>query len=350
MRYQGHEHDKVGHLRAFHTYLDRDSWVMHGCGEGDEMKLLMDFTNVLEEFKQLPAADQAIIRDITARMGSGMADFATRDLGEGTTDSDQYDLYCHYVAGLVGEGLIRLFAATGLEDPSVAKEEALANHMGLFLQKTNIIRDYLEDYVEGRSFWPADVWSQYAPKGRQLGSLASASNKERALGCLNHLVADAMTHAPYCLQFMTLLKNPDVFRFCAIPQLMAIATLRKLANNPDVFTGVVKIRKGQAVKLMQQAGGSMEDVYQIFLDNSRAISNAIPAHHTEARRIMDTAIAHIEPTCLQGMPAPSLWQSPFASTRMVFAVFIVFALLLKVRHHPPHGPPPPLPPPLQRTP
>lgn len=29
--------------------------------------------------------------------------------------------------------------------------------MGLFLQKTNIIRDYLEDQQEGREFWPREV-------------------------------------------------------------------------------------------------------------------------------------------------------------------------------------------------
>lgn len=34
-------------------------------------------------------------------------------------------------------------AASGLEANSIGTEEDLANHMGLFLQKTNIIRDYL---------------------------------------------------------------------------------------------------------------------------------------------------------------------------------------------------------------
>lgn len=41
----------------------------------------------------------------------------------------------------------------------------LANHMGLFLQKTNIIRDYLEDIVEEpapRMFWPREIWGRYA--------------------------------------------------------------------------------------------------------------------------------------------------------------------------------------------
>lgn len=34
-------------------------------------------------------------------------------------------------------------AASGLEAASYARADALANEMGLFLQKTNIIRDYL---------------------------------------------------------------------------------------------------------------------------------------------------------------------------------------------------------------
>lgn len=65
--------------------------------------------------------------------------------------------YCHYVAGLVGIGLSRLFSASELEDSIVGQDTDLANSMGLFLQKTNIIRDYLEDQMEGREFWPREV-------------------------------------------------------------------------------------------------------------------------------------------------------------------------------------------------
>lgn len=43
---------------------------------------------------------------------------------------------------------------------------------------------------------------------------------------------------------------------------MAIATLDKLANNGDVYTGVVKIRKGQAVQLMMNAG-DMPSLYRV---------------------------------------------------------------------------------------
>lgn len=65
--------------------------------------------------------------------------------------------YCHYVAGLVGVGLSKLFSASRLEVPELGQDTELANSMGLFLQKTNIIRDYLEDTQEGRSFWPQEA-------------------------------------------------------------------------------------------------------------------------------------------------------------------------------------------------
>lgn len=44
---------------------------------------------------------------------------------------NDYDEYCHYVAGLVGIGLSKLFHASGKEDLAT---DALSNSMGLFLQ------------------------------------------------------------------------------------------------------------------------------------------------------------------------------------------------------------------------
>ena len=62
---------------------------------------------------------------------------------------------------------------------------------------------------------------------------------------LNHMVADALRHAPRCLEYMAQLEDPQVFAFCAIPQVMAIATLAMCYNNGKVFEGVVKMRRGQ---------------------------------------------------------------------------------------------------------
>jgi len=80
--------------------------------------------------------------------------------------------------------------------------------------------------------------------------------------CLNHLVADALRHAPECLDYMGRLTDRQVFAFCAIPQVMAIATLALCYDNGAVFEGVVKMRRGQAAKVGEdgRAGRAGADV------------------------------------------------------------------------------------------
>jgi farnesyl-diphosphate farnesyltransferase/isopentenyl-diphosphate delta-isomerase type 1 len=268
----GRENEKIEELNNFYrTGLEIPEWKMDGVGEKDEKKLLQEFYRCGNVFRSLPADSQNVISDITRRMGEGMANFVQIDLGQGTVTIEDYNLYCHYVAGLVGEGLSRLFYARNYEGSLVNDvSKTLANTMGLFLQKTNIIRDYLEDYVDGRAFWPQEIWKGYTTSGN-LGEFAeSFQNKanskngcKRAMNCLNHLVTDALECVPECLQYMTLLNTQEVFRFCAIPQVMAIATLNELYDNERVFTGVVKIRKGLAAKMVLNTN-SVNDLHYWF--------------------------------------------------------------------------------------
>lgn len=211
---------------------------MDGVGEGDEKKLLQEFCRCTRVYQRLQPGPRAVIADVTRRMADGMAEFVGKDLGEGTQTVDEYNRYCYYVAGLVGEGLTRLFHACGYEsaaferralDPDVPsaqhRQGGLDKSMGLFLQKTNIIRDYLEDYVDGRAFWPKEVWALYATETHSLGEFAypppGSQTEARALALLNHLVTDALELVPDCLAYMELLTHPDIFRFCAIPQVRA---------------------------------------------------------------------------------------------------------------------------------
>lgn len=156
--------------------------------------------------------------------------------------------------------------------------------MGLFLQKTNIIRDYLEDFVDGRAFWPQEVWKLYAPSypgtSPSLGAFAAPENRKKGLACLDHLVTNALTHVPHCLDYMSRLKTTEIFRFCAIPQVMAIATLEKVYHNPDVFTGVVKIRKGLACKLILEAS-TMGELFACFENFAGKIAEKARAQQQE---------------------------------------------------------------------
>jgi len=129
--------------------------------------------------------------------------------------------------------------------------------MGLFLQKTNIIRDYLEDINDNRIFWPRAVWSKYAP---HLEDFKSNKYSKEAVQCLNDLITNAMQHIPNCLEYMSRLKDPSVFNFCAIPQIMAIATLSLCYANHDVFTSVVKMKREQTNEIIL----SMNGMHSIF--------------------------------------------------------------------------------------
>lgn len=259
---------KLPLLHTFHEKISEPGFHLTGMGEHYYIILLEHFNKVVDEFNGLKECYQRPIRDICKRMGDGMAEFCQRKV----VTLEDYNLYCHYVAGLVGIGLTELFAESGLEDADVGKQVALANSMGLFLQKTNIIRDYLEDVNEGRIFWPDAVWSKYASK---IEDFRDIPNRKRT-DCLNYLINNALEHIPDVMDYMSRLHHPMVFRFCAIPQVMAIATLALCYDNDEVFQKVVKIRKGLSAKLMMRTN-SMEDVrywFRFFLDEvSQKTSN-----------------------------------------------------------------------------
>ncbi|TNN82689.1 Squalene synthase [Liparis tanakae] len=143
---------KVPMLNDFHTFLYQKEWCFTESQEKDR-QVLADFPTISVEFRNLAQEYRDVISDICHRMGVGMAEFLEKKVGS----MKEWDLYCHFVAGLVGIGLSQLFSASQLEDPEVGSDTELANSMGLFLQKTNIIRDYLEDIQVGRAFWPEEV-------------------------------------------------------------------------------------------------------------------------------------------------------------------------------------------------
>ncbi|XP_026512141.1 squalene synthase isoform X3 [Terrapene carolina triunguis] len=206
---------------------------------------------------------------------------------------EDFPTYCHYVVGLVGIGLSRLFSVLELEDPIVGQDTELANSMGVFIEKTIIIRDYLEDQLAGREFWPREVWSRYAKK---LSDLAKPENIDVAVQCMNELITNALHHIPDVLTYLSRLKTQSVFNFCAIPQVMAIATLAACYNNKQVFRGVVKIRKGQAVTLMMDAS-NIQAVKSIMYQYVEEIYRKIPSTDPSSNKTQQIIVS-IQTICL----------------------------------------------------
>lgn len=235
---------KAEMLLKFHKLCQQPGFKLDNVGDTEDYRQLMQhFDKVVNTYLSLNTGYRQVIDNICMQMGAGMQEFMTKKVNS-TAD---YDQYCHYVAGLVGIGLSGLFSASKHESAYLETQKVIANSMGLMLQKTNITRDYFEDIPLGREFWPSEIWGNYA---NHLHELKDIPESAQSLAAVNHMVSDALQHVPDCIAYMKMLQNPQIFRFCAIPQVMAMATLAKVYNNPQVFTENVKVRKGLAARMM----------------------------------------------------------------------------------------------------
>jgi len=258
-------------LRDFYNILGNDGWTFDGNASTEkDRELLVKFHFVISEFKKIKPEYRNIIRDITKKMGNGMAEFANdAEHHESSVNTvEDYQLYCHYVAGLVGEGVTRLFVESGLANPALLTRTDLSESMGQFLQQTNIIRDIREDMEDKRRFWPKEIWSKYV---NEFNDLFQKENQEAALRCSSEMVLIALERADDCLFYLAGIKDQSVFNFAAIPQAMAIATLELCFRNPAIFERNVKITKGQACQLMIESSQNLQVLFGVFREYARKI-------------------------------------------------------------------------------
>lgn len=258
-------------LRDFAENMEKDGWTFTENGPNEkDRELLVHFDDIIVELKKMKPEYYAIVRDITVKMGNGMADYALNaDLNEyGVLTVKDYELYCHYVAGLVGEGLTSLFVESKLANPALADRPQLTESMGQMLQKVNIIRDLKEDFDEGKKWWPKEIWSKHVDK---MEDLLKPEFRTQALYCSSEMVLNALQHADDCLYYMAAIRDQSVFNFVAIPQAMAIATLELVFMNPALLEKNVKISKGDACQLMTESTQNLRLLCEVFRRYARRI-------------------------------------------------------------------------------
>ncbi|KAH3666639.1 hypothetical protein WICMUC_005566 [Wickerhamomyces mucosus] len=241
---------KIPILKQFDQKLLTKDWTFNGNGPNEkDRRVLVEFDQILIEYHKLKPEYQDVIKDITKQMGDGMAYYIdnVEFNANGVSTIKDYDLYCYYVAGLVGDGLTRLIVLANFGDSKLNSNRQLLISMGLFLQKTNIIRDYEEDQRDGRAFWPREIWSKYT---ENLSDFMKSKDKTQGLYCISDLVVNALEHVIDVLNYLSLIEDQSSFNFCAIPQVMAIATLELVYQNPLIFNNHLKIRKGLTCQLI----------------------------------------------------------------------------------------------------
>lgn len=283
---------KVRVLRSFAQKLNTTDWSFEGNSPHEkDRKVLVEFPCILHQYHQLRPKYRHVIQEITNKMGNGMADYILDEKFnlEGVQTVKDYDLYCHYVAGLVGDGLTQLIVEAGFGTPDLIADPQLHESMGLFLQKTNIIRDYAEDLEDGRSFWPRETWSKY---GEKLVDLGDSTNRQNGVNCINELVLNALSHVIDVFTYLSSINEQTTFQFCAIPQVMAIATLALVFNNERILTDRVKIRKGTTCELILKSR-TLRGCVSIFRHYIRDIKSRLPVQDPNYLKI-NIQIARIE--------------------------------------------------------
>ncbi|XP_040204292.1 squalene synthase-like isoform X2 [Rana temporaria] len=233
---------KVPILKNFHNLLYQPDWRFMDSKK-QSRQVLEDFPTISQEFRNLAVAYQEVIANVACEIADGMVEYLQKQV-ESVQD---WDKYCDHVFASVTRGMSVIFFVKGLENPIVGEDKRLSTSFGLFLQKSNIIRDFLEDQVNGQAFWPKEVWSKY---GKNLCDFTKPENIVPALQCLNELITNDLQYVPDVFLYLSQLRNQSVFKFCAVQMMIAIATLAACYNNQQVFEGVVKIQKGQVETLV----------------------------------------------------------------------------------------------------
>jgi phytoene/squalene synthetase len=152
-----------------------------------ERLLIADTATVLAHVHGLPPAARTALQRCYADMSAGMQHFCA--LGLSDFDSAlSLNHYCFYVAGVIGELTCDLLTAARPELALSPDRLVDCYHLGLALQKVNILKDQRQDEQSGRRF--------FTDRDALLASLAA--NLPGALRCVLAMPAAIVSLRLFC--------------------------------------------------------------------------------------------------------------------------------------------------------
>ncbi len=215
-----------------------------------ERDLVVSLPRVVGVTEGLPEGHrEAVIRRVSV-MGEGMARFQVLRSPAGLQDRAQFEEYCYYVAGCVGEMLTDLFLmqVDGLE-ASRDHMMDLGRRFGLGLQATNVIKDVWADRARGVCWLPR---AEFAEVGCDLDPDEDWAVDPAFRSGIARMVAIAGEHMDAARSYILHVppSEPGIRRFCAWAATMSLATLRQIRKNPGFTSGEeVKISRRQVRRL-----------------------------------------------------------------------------------------------------
>ena len=215
-----------------------------------ERDLAANASRILRVTSDLRAPQRAAIARCVQVMSGGMAEFQREPGATGLTDRNELDRYCYFVAGVVGEMLVELFAGYSEEIDARRKELlALAASHAQGLQMANILKDVWDDWKAGACWLPRDV---FHAAGCDLESLApdgAAPGFDEGLG---QMVAITHGHLSNALRFTLLIPTHEtgIRRHLLWAVGLAVVVLRRVYRTPS-------FRQGQNIRLSRFSVGAV---------------------------------------------------------------------------------------------
>lgn len=245
--------DSYGAIFSEHKY-DSDtihSWVRTWGKldpENPEHQLISNLEDVVTVFLALPPDVRLAIAECVSEMAAGMSLTVERkrQLQEQLfvlQSWDELKLYCHYVAGTVGNLLTRLFTiyTPHLDAASHERLRQLGPSFALGLQLTNIIKDCRADHQRGWCYIPADRLADFGINADEMFDPAFARPAMDTLNALMRTTASCLEDA---LEY-TLTLPPTEIRmrlFNLWSLFFAVRTLRLAWDNPAVLDDSRKVK------------------------------------------------------------------------------------------------------------
>ncbi len=206
--------------------------------DNHDLLLVNNFGMVYDTYRRLDDDIKELAAENLVEMGMGMLEFLRGDGQYKINTFDDLDRYCYYVAGTVG---IYLTGLAFLKDEVMLSNEQ-AKSFGRYLQKVNIIKDVHKDTLEGRYFWPSELFNGRSkrPGLEHLSRMIASADKEHdsTFGYIASIPKDIM---------------PGYRRFCKVAAMMGAETLKLMKDNPDVFDGNVKISREQLAGILSES-------------------------------------------------------------------------------------------------
>lgn len=204
-----------------------------GATSADERELVAGTPLVVGYTRALPQALREPLIHCVAIMCRGMGQFPEAACRKGVDTLRDFERYCYYVAGVVGEMLTELFCSI---DHEIAAQRGkllrLAVSFGQGLQMVNILKDIWEDHQRGYCWLPHDV---FAAHGADVaGKRADTVDPAFSAG-LEQMVGIAHGHLRHALAYTESIptRHVGIRRFCLWAIGLAVLTLRNVHQRPD---------------------------------------------------------------------------------------------------------------------